>query len=123
MPDYARNHVFIGYLSPTDYHRVHAPISGRCVHCKLEGADTHSASVKFFGGKFNILNENKRLVVVIESNINVKDETETDETQPMRVALIVVGGIGVDTIVFNPEMEGKVIVRKNGFFWSGKSRF
>ena len=42
------------------------------------------------------MNENKRLVVVIESG-------------SMKVALVVIGGIGVDTIVFDPTMEGKEI--------------
>lgn len=93
---YKENHIFIGYLSPTDYHRVHSPIGGKIVYCSLEGANVRSASVKFFGGKFNIMNENKRLVVVIESG-------------SMRVALVVIGGIGVDTIVYNTAMLGKEI--------------
>ncbi len=95
---YSKNHVFIGYLSPTDYHRVHSPIGGKVVHCQLESAEKRSASVKFFGGKFNIMNENKRLVVIIESG-------------SMKVALVVIGGIGVDTIVFDPTMEGKEIAK------------
>ena len=93
---YRKNHVILGYLSPTDYHRVHSPIAGKVVHCRLEAADKRSASVKFFGGKFNIMNENKRLVVVIE-------------TGSIKVALVVIGGIGVDTIVYDPTMEGKEI--------------
>ncbi len=89
---FRRNRVVLGYLSPTDYHRVHSPIDGRIVHCKFECANRRSASVKFFGGKFNIMNENKRLVVIIESS-----------TSPgMKVALVVIGGIGVDTIVCDP---------------------
>ncbi len=96
IESYKKNDVLLGYLSPTDYHRVHAPIGGKCVYCRLEAADKRSASVKFFGGKFNIMNENKRLVVVIESG-------------SMKVALVVIGGIGVDTIVYDPTMEGKQI--------------
>lgn len=82
---YRANPIIIGYLSPSDYHRVHSPISGVCIHCKMEGLDRRSSSVKFFSGKFNILNSNKRLVIVIESG-NVK------------VAIVIIGGIGVDTI-------------------------
>lgn len=100
---YASNHVFLGYLSPTDYHRVHSPVAGKCVHCRLEGIGSLSSSVKFFGGKFNILNENTRLVIAIEVDIN--------NGQKMRVALIVVGGVGVNTIVYDPQMEGKVIAK------------
>lgn len=95
---YSQNHIFIGYLSPTDYHRVHAPMSGKVIHCELEGKNVKSASVKFFNGKFNIMNENKRLVVVIDNG-------------DTKVALVVVGGIGVDTIVYDPTMVGRDIVK------------
>ena len=102
LEKYRKNPVLVGYLSPTDYHRVHAPIAGKCVHCQLENADSKSASVKFFGGQFNLLNENKRLVVVIEGRLS-KDNT------PYYVALVVVGGIGVDTIVFDPSITGSIV--------------
>lgn len=66
---------------------------GKVVHCKLEGVDAPSASVKFFGGKFNLLNNNKRLVVVIE------EEDSSDD--PLRVAIVIVGGVGVNTITYD----------------------
>jgi len=93
---YKRNHVMIGYLAPADYHRVHCPISGKCIHLQLEDKLALSASVKFFGGKFNILNNNKRLVVVIEKAV------EGNKCNiPLRVALVVIGGVGVNTIQFD----------------------
>lgn len=97
--DYKKNCVILGYLSPTDYHRVHSPIEGKCIHLMLEGRDTRSASVKFWGGKFNILNDNKRLVVVIEASTG------------LRLALVIIGGIGVDTITYNSNMLGKYIAK------------
>ena len=103
---YSQNDVFLGYLSPTDYHRVHSPISGKCVHCCLEGADKRSASVKFFGGKFNIMNENKRLVIILEVS---KHDAGDKGLDPLRVAIVIVGGIGVDTILYDPSMTGKFI--------------
>ena len=36
---YRSNRVLLGYLSPKDYHRVHSPISGRVIHCQMEGVD------------------------------------------------------------------------------------
>jgi phosphatidylserine decarboxylase len=65
--EYQQNRIWIGYLSPSDYHRVHTPILGLIAHLQMEHKDTYSASVKFWGSKFNLLNANKRLVVVIES--------------------------------------------------------
>ena len=62
----------------------------------MEGIDKKSASVKFFGAKFNILNENKRLVIVLDSG------------QDFKIALVVIGGIGVDSIVYN-DMIGQQI--------------
>ena len=56
---YAKNHVILGYLSPTDYHRFHAPMSEKYIYCKMGDADRQSASVKFFDGCFNILNKTR----------------------------------------------------------------
>ncbi|ACI64476.1 predicted protein [Thalassiosira pseudonana CCMP1335] len=103
LQSYASNRVYLGYLSPKDYHRVHSPIHGRCIHCKMEGEEHKSASVKFFGGKFNILNENKRLVIVLEE-LEVNGGRE-----PLRVALVVVGGVGVDTITYDHSMVGNTM--------------
>jgi len=97
VQSYAKHHILIGYLSPKDYHRIHSPITGRCIHCKMEGEGSLSASVKFFGGKFNILNENKRLVIVLETN------------EDLRVALVVVGGVGVNTITYDASIVGKEV--------------
>ena len=68
----------------------------------MEGIDTHSASVKFFGGKFNLLNENKRLVIVLE-----EEDGKNQEDEPLRVALVVIGGVGVNTITYDGQMIGK----------------
>jgi len=99
---YRSNAIIIGYLSPKDYHRVHAPISGKCIHCKMEGINASSASVKFFGGKFNLLNENKRLVIVLEH-----DDGPHHTDEPLRVALVIVGGVGVNTIMYDEKMVGQ----------------
>ncbi len=66
----------------------------------MEGENVDSASVKFFGGKFNLMNENKRLVVVLE------DDKRNDE-EPLRVALVIIGGVGVNTITYDKSMVGK----------------
>lgn len=108
VPLYNKNDIFIGYLSPTDYHWVHAPIQGTCIYCQMESTDSLSASVKFFGGKFNILNGNRRLIVVIET---ISSRTKKEN---LRVAIVIVGGVGVDTIVFDPTMVGKTIEKGQG---------
>ena len=94
---YANHHIILGYLSPKDYHRIHSPISGKCIHCKMEGEASLSASVKFFGGKFNLLNENKRLVIVLETS------------EGLKIGLVIVGGVGVNTITYDRSMVGKVV--------------
>jgi phosphatidylserine decarboxylase len=106
---YANHHILIGYLSPSDYHRVHAPISGTVIHLMLEDEQAQSASVKFFDGKFNLLNDNKRLVVVIEG------------TTGIHVALVIVGGVGVNTIVYDSTMcNNKKTIHKGD--WIGSFR-
>lgn len=70
----------------------------------MEGLDSPSASVKFFGGKFNLLNENKRLVIVLEEEVTMQADEE-----PLRVALIIIGGVGVNTITYDGQIIGKSI--------------
>lgn len=105
---YANHHILIGYLSPSDYHRVHAPITGTIVYLGLQDEQAQSASVKFFDGKFNLLNDNKRLVVIIEGT-----------TTGIHVALIIVGGVGVNTIVFDSNMTNRKIQKGD---WIGSFR-
>ena len=69
----------------------------------MEGIHSPSASVKFFGGKFNILNNNKRLVVVIE------DQSDTNNDNPLKVAIVVVGGVGVNTITYDGDLMDKIV--------------
>ena len=69
----------------------------------MEGVNELSASVKFFGGKFNLLNENKRLVIVIEE---VEKSKNDDDDYPLRVALVIIGGVGVNTITYDEHMLG-----------------
>jgi phosphatidylserine decarboxylase len=102
--DYANNAVLIGYLSPSDYHRVHAPMAGTIVHLSLQDELAQSASVKFFDSKFNLLNENKRLVAVIEDTATVSTSTTCPKgVMTRRLALVIVGGVGVNTIVYDKE--------------------
>jgi hypothetical protein len=73
----------------------------------MEGIHALSASVKFFGGKFNLLNNNKRLVVVIEE----EEEEEGDASaEPLKVAIVIVGGVGVNTITYE-DIVGKTIMK------------
>lgn len=95
---YIQNDILIGYLSPSDYHCVHSPFEGKVISCDLIDQHNDSSSVKFFQGKFNILNHNKRLVIVLESNGNPM--TYGTERR-IRVALIIVGGVGVNSIVYD----------------------
>lgn len=113
LAQYAKHPVILGYLSPTDYHRFHAPMSGTCIYCTIENAHDDSASVKFFGGRFNIMNKNKRLIVVLE------DETKR------RTALVIIGGIGVNTIVYDPTILGTWMEKGSeiGTFLAGGSAF
>ena len=69
----------------------------------MEGIHSPSASVKFFGGKFNILNNNKRLVVVIE------DQSDANDSNQLKVAIVVVGGVGVNTITYDGDLMDKII--------------
>eukprot|EP00980_Cylindrotheca_fusiformis_P005107 scaffold1083_cov114-Cylindrotheca_fusiformis.AAC.11 len=110
---YAKHHVFLGYLSPKDYHRFHAPVSGKCIYCSMKGVEVDSTSVKFFGGRFNILNKNKRLIVVLEAQ------------KGRRVAIVIIGGIGVNTIEYDNRIMNRWVEKGTdlGTFRAGGSAF
>ena len=79
-------------------------MSGKIVHLSLQDGRAHSASVKFFDSKFNLLNENKRLAVVIEDTVTSNmSTTSTKGVMIRRLALVIVGGVGVNTIVYDKE--------------------
>ena len=59
------------------------------MHCSLEGKNSSSALVKFFGGRFNLLHNNKRLPIALEIE------------NAIRVAFLIVGDIGINVIVFD----------------------
>lgn len=95
---YIRNDILVGYLSPSDYHCIHTPVEGKVISCDLVDQYNDSSSVKFFQGKFNILNRNKRLVIILEIDENPRIY---ERRKKLRVALIIVGGIGINSIVYN----------------------
>ena len=77
------------YLSPQDYHCYHSPISGRVSHYENLNQDKFSVTVKeYIFSDVNILTRNKRAVFVIESDVH----------KGLKVALIIIGGITVDSI-------------------------
>ena len=52
-----------------------------------------------------MLNNNKRLVIVLE-------EEGEDKEEPLRVALVIVGGVGVNTITYDDQMIGQRIDKR-----------
>lgn len=51
------------------------------------------------------MNENKRLVIVLE------EEGGVQEDEPLRVALVIIGGVGVNTITYDGQMIGKSVLK------------
>ena len=77
------------YLAPADYHCYHVPLSGTVVHSALMDQELFSVTVKpYIFGSVNILARNRRAVVVIQSDVD----------PALRCALVVVGGVTVDSI-------------------------
>ena len=77
----------IHYLSPADYHCFHAPISGRISTLATFLDGPWSVTVKPYVFKYiNILKRNRRVVLIIENE------------EKLRVAMVIIGGITVDSI-------------------------
>ena len=90
IPDYEQyepHPCFVHYLSPADYHCFHAPVGGKIAALVTQTDGPYSVTVKPYVFKhINILERNRRVVVVIERD------------DGFRVAMVIIGGITVDSI-------------------------
>ncbi|CAE7407442.1 psd [Symbiodinium natans] len=91
------------YLAPADYHCYHAPIAGKLLSLALLDQHRYSITVKpYIFSSVNILTRNRRAVAVIES----------DSRPGLRVAVVIVGGVTVDSIRLEPNLRAGVSVKK-----------
>lgn len=83
------------YLGAADYHRFHSPVKGKLIHKELIDQSVFSVTVKSDVMKhINILTQNRRAVLVFEGE------------QGEKTAMVVVGGVTVDSIRFNEQEVG-----------------
>lgn len=85
---YNNGYFYVLYLSPTDYHRIHTPISGRIIarkHLKGKVYPVNHASMTMMP---QVLNRNERLITYIEHESKAK------------VAVVKVGALNVSSIQY-----------------------
>jgi len=88
--DYLNHPIIIFRLEMYDYHRYHAPVSGKIIFFERIGANSsHSVQPAALHNKwFNVFNTNKRVIMILE-------------TRKGLIALMFVGAVQVDSITFN----------------------
>lgn len=114
--DYLNNPIAIIRLLPSDYHRLHSPISGKItdIYISPNHEKTWSHAVKneaLQNPNLNIFNNNRRKIIVIENEYG-------------KTAIMCVGAVVVDSIVFNPEIKVGAQIEKGadlGSFYFGGS--
>jgi len=84
---YEGGSIAIARLAVPDYHRFHSPIGGRVLPETTDlGTDYYSVQSKLIRSRINVLTQNKRLLLLIESAIWGQ------------IALVIVGAVKVGSI-------------------------
>jgi phosphatidylserine decarboxylase len=108
-----KNHsLYIFYLSPTDYHRIHAPLSGLIVDVEHYGSFYDSVNPIALNSIPTILSENSRIVVTIK--------IEYDQL----CYFAIVGALLVGSIILKDKIQKDYIINKGeevGYFQFGGS--
>lgn len=87
---YENGFYFILYLSPTDYHRIHSPITGRIVEKEHVGGKVYPVHEKSLLHISKVLSRNERLTTFIEHSYG-------------EIAVVKVGAMNVSSIQYvNP---------------------
>jgi len=92
------------YLEPADYHCFHMPMAGKIVKCELLNQNKYSVTVKpYILSTINILRRNRRAVVVVE------------DKSSKRIAMVIIGGVTVDSIRLDPALQEGQNVNKGQY--------
>ncbi len=90
------------YLSPRDYHRVHAPVDGRIVEVRSMPGDYYPVNAIGVRHVHNLFVRNRRVAIVIDT----PEETGLGRVTVVMVAAMVVGRITVTGIEARDVPEG-----------------
>jgi phosphatidylserine decarboxylase len=109
MVNYTEGFYFVLYLSPTDYHRIHSPISGRII--EKEHIPGKVYPVNEFGLRYmrTVLSRNERLVTYVQHEYG-------------EIAVVKVGAMNVSSIQYvKPLPETLVIGDELAYFEFGST--
>jgi phosphatidylserine decarboxylase len=109
MVNYTEGFYYVLYLSPTDYHRIHTPISGKII--EKEHIPGKVYPVNEFGLRYmrTVLSRNERLVTYVQHDFG-------------EIAVVKVGAMNVSSIQYvNPLPENLVIGDELAYFEFGST--
>ncbi len=93
--NYLHGHYFVLYLSPSDYHRIHAPISGTIVEKERVSGKVYPVNAFGLQHMRKVLSRNERLITYIRH-------------QTGEVAVVKVGAMNVGSIRYTEPLPDKI---------------
>lgn len=85
-------------LAPQDYHRFHAPTTGKLVHVKRIPGEYYTVNPQAVNERLDVFTANTREVLSLEARVGGPGDTSDDDQRTVIAAVVAIGALLVGSI-------------------------